>query len=99
MAEGRTFHQVDKMSWYDVQMISKWRERNPTVEALLRGIAEALGIKFVDSPSAGISSTPAREVDPKSLPDPTDEIRAALANAVFPDGIGKVILPERPSYG
>lgn len=97
MSEGRTFEEVDRMTWHDVVMISRWRQKSPPVDLLLRAIAEYLGIKFTDSPSA--LHTPIREIDPSTLHDPTEEIRKSLANATFPDGIGKLIVPERPKYG
>lgn len=82
------------MSWHDVVMISGWRQKNPSVESLLRAIAESLGIKFTGVASS--ASSPAREMDPASLPDPTASLREAFSKANFPDGIGRIIIPERP---
>lgn len=97
MSEGRTFEQVDAMSWHDVLMISRWRSKNPPVEPLLRAIAESLGVKFSSSSSqpAG-KSLP--ETDPATIPDPTEDIRAAFAGAKFSAEVGNASIPERLRY-
>ena len=95
MSEGRTFEQVDSMAWHDVMMIMRWRRKNPPAERLLRAIAESMGYRFSSPESA---HAPAREIDPKTLPDPTADIRAAFAGAKFPTEVGNLVIPERLKY-
>lgn len=96
MSEGRTFEQVDSMAWHDVMMIMRWRRRNPPAERLLKLIAEHMGYRFSTPESA--QGLPTREIDPKTLPDPTEEIRKAFAGAKFSPEVGNLAIPERLKY-
>lgn len=83
------------MAWHDVMMIIRWRRKNPTADRLLKAIAESWGFRFSTPESA---SLPSREIDPKTLPDPTADIRAAFASAKFSPEVGNLAIPERLKY-
>jgi hypothetical protein len=83
------------MAWHDVMMILRWRRKHPPVDTLLRAIAESLGVRFSTPESA---SRPQREIDPKTLHDPTADIRAAFAGAKFAPEVGNLAIPERLKY-
>lgn len=96
MSEGRTYEQIDAMSWHDVLSILRYQSKTIPQEKLLRAIAEALGVKFSSSVSAPDIAAPT--VLPSQLKDPTEDLRAAFADAKFPTAVGSLVIPERLKY-
>ena len=77
MAQGRSFEEVNEMTIFDLNMITKYRRSNPSPENLLAMIANWCGAW---KPVSTVS-----EIDIKSVPDPRPAIREAFKGAVIPN--------------
>lgn len=76
MAQGRSYEQVDEMTIFDIIMITKYRQANPSHENLLAMIANWCG--------AWKPEQRVQEIDTKSVPDPRQAIREAFKGTNFP---------------
>jgi hypothetical protein len=76
MAQGRSFEEVDEMTIFDLLMITKYRQANPSHENLLAMIANWCGVW---KPSSVVP-----DIDIKSVPDPRQAIREAFKGTKFP---------------